>query len=105
MTGTIQSFNFAGGMHLANQNYMSCFRTEQGMCEIQFATTAIGSFALDGLNNNPGALSVGDECTRDYIFFLSTRGARNVDNANRFCGSDLNVQMVNPQPGTIRGKK
>ena len=28
-SGTIESWNFNGGIHLANQNYFSCIRAEQ----------------------------------------------------------------------------
>ena len=35
--GPIQSFNFDGGFHLANQNQLVCVRREAGFCFICFA--------------------------------------------------------------------
>ena len=36
-SGYIQSFNYAGGMHLASQEYHSCIRTEQVMEVCKFS--------------------------------------------------------------------
>ena len=42
-SGYIYSYNYAGGYHLANQDYTNCIRTEQGrMLESLFDTTLIG---------------------------------------------------------------
>ena len=42
-SGYIYSYNYAGGYHLANQDYTNCIRTEQGMMlESLFDTTLIG---------------------------------------------------------------
>ena len=35
-TGFIQSYNYAGGLHLANQDYSACIRTERGYCSISY---------------------------------------------------------------------
>jgi hypothetical protein len=35
-TGTIQSYNFAGGQLLNSQYYNNCIRTEEGYCKIQY---------------------------------------------------------------------
>ena len=35
-TGTIQSYNFAGGHHLAGQDYTACIREEAGYCSITY---------------------------------------------------------------------
>jgi hypothetical protein len=32
VSGTVYSYNFAGGMHLANQNYVNCIRYENIGC-------------------------------------------------------------------------
>ena len=32
-TGTVQSYNFEGGTHLANQNQNMCIRRERGICK------------------------------------------------------------------------
>ena len=36
VTGTLQSYNFAGGQHLANQDYSICVRQEAGYCNIEY---------------------------------------------------------------------
>ena len=104
LTGTISSFNYAGGMHLAEQNYQVCVRTELGMCEIRWAIADTDSFQLDGTVGHPAANSLGDDCSRDYVFTLNTFGARLNQNANRYCGGDLIRHMANPQPGTVRSE-
>lgn len=64
ISGTVQSFNYVGGTHLANQNQLICIRRELNMCRICYATamamnvfdisgkasTAANSMALMGFN-------------------------------------------------------
>ena len=64
ISGTVQSFNYVGGTHLANQNQLICIRRELNMCRICYATamaknvfdisgkasTAASSMALMGFN-------------------------------------------------------
>ena len=50
MTGTLESYNFAGGIHLANQDYTVCIRQEAGYCSIEYtADTFQVSLGVDGL--------------------------------------------------------
>ena len=44
VTGTLQSYNFAGGHHLANQDYSICIRAEVGYCSIEYTAD---TFRLD----------------------------------------------------------
>jgi len=39
-SGTIASYNYQGGVHLANQHYTNCIRAEQGKCSISYAATS-----------------------------------------------------------------
>ena len=49
VTGTLQSYNFAGGKHLAHQDYSICIRQEAGYCSIQYtADTFKVSLGLSG---------------------------------------------------------
>ena len=49
VTGTLQSYNFAGGKHLANQDYTICIRQEAGYCSIEYtADTFKVSMGLSG---------------------------------------------------------
>ncbi len=45
----IQTFNFDGGQHLANQDHNMCIRRERGMCRICYATQANTDFAVSSL--------------------------------------------------------
>ena len=47
-TGTIRTFNYANGIHLANQNQNICFRRESGGCSICFYETNLGDFGVSG---------------------------------------------------------
>ena len=33
-TGTVSTYNYAGGFHLANQNQLQCIRREKGNCKV-----------------------------------------------------------------------
>merc|ERR1711881_664077 len=54
VTGNLYSYNYAGGVHLANQQYTNCIRTEQGYCSITYTEVLTG-----------------DLCTGDYIVIPS----------------------------------
>ena len=43
-TGFIQSYNYAGGLHLANQDYSACIRTERGYCSISYTQVCQNSY-------------------------------------------------------------
>ena len=43
MSGVLQSYNFAGGLQIASQNYKNCIRQEAGHCCIQYTSS---SYAL-----------------------------------------------------------
>ena len=73
-SGTIESFNFDGGVHLANQYYSICIRTEEGYCEIAYTKT---TFSLSSGNTVEG-----DDCTEDYLI-IPDNGKDN----NRRCGN------------------
>ena len=85
-TGYLYSYNYAGGVHLASQDYTNCIRTEQGYCSIEY-TPVGGKFGLSG--SAPTAIAnVGDPCSLDYLIIPgggSSAGA--TTNFDRFCGS------------------
>ena len=71
-SGTIQSYNFAGGRQLVGQNYKNCIRQEAGMCCIQYSviTYNMGAGAADGVTTCAAAgnrCSGATLCTTDYI--------------------------------------
>ena len=79
VTGTLQSYNFAGGIHLANQDYSICIRQEAGYCSIEYtADTFKVSLGLDALPltvDTPSAITLVNTksgvdnivCQTDYI--------------------------------------
>ena len=74
-TGFIQSYNYAGGLHLANQDYSACVRTERGYCSIGYTATDATSFQISSQNPNTATDTgayVGDSCTTDYIEVMPT---------------------------------
>ena len=92
-TGYIYSYNYQGSLHLADQNYNNCIRTESGYCSISYTSVSTDSFQISLITPtaSPAAIgAVGDSCTLDYIVVSeggSTAGA--TTNYDRFCGSLL----------------
>ena len=92
-TGYLYSYNYAGGYHLASQNYNNCIRTESGYCSIAYTAVSTTSFQVSLITPtaSPAAIgAVGDSCTLDYITIPEggpTAGA--TTNMDRFCGSLL----------------
>ena len=42
----VQTYNYAGGMHLADQNQAICVRQEEGNCRICYTTTTLTDFPV-----------------------------------------------------------
>ena len=112
MTGTLQSYNFAGGIHLANQDYTVCIRQEAGYCSIEYTAD---TFKVSlGASNTPASYTPSNghsgvdnvACQTDYIIIPQGRtevtrvkshniiigGATAGANENQyvFCGAFLN---------------
>ena len=68
-SGTIKSYNYDGGYHLANQQYNNCIRTEAGYCSISYAAVSDTTFQISLIAPAPGAAiaQIGDSCTQDWI--------------------------------------
>ena len=45
---SLQTFNFAGGQHLANQRQQICVRRERGQCKICWTTAMDTDFVVSG---------------------------------------------------------
>jgi len=101
ITGTIQSYNFAGAQQLAAQNYKNCIRQEEGYCCIQYTVISynMGGGAADAVTtcatNDDNRCSGATLCTADFIIipqggFSPNSPAGNV-NYDRFCGLNLNA--------------
>ena len=103
-SGYLYSYNYAGGVHLANQEYTHCIRTEQGYCSIEY-TPVGGNFGLSG--TAPTAIAyVGDPCSQDYLVIAgggSSAGA--TTNYDRFCGSLFSTSNAATSGATLYTNK
>ena len=97
LTGRFQTFNFqdsATPLHLANQQYDVCIRSEDGYCCVQYAPCAgeANSYSLDQLAAAINA-EVGTLCTNDYIEIEGVSAHCDASSMNvqgtRLCGNTL----------------
>lgn len=88
-SGSVYSYNWQGGVHLANQRYDACVRREEGYCSIAWWAKDT-EFQLTSSDPTTGV--VGIDCTTDYVMIPrlgpSIASGRNYD---RFCGGLLSV--------------
>ena len=99
-SGIIQSYNFDGSLHLANQNQRICFRQERGNCRICYTAQSPTDFATSYYEPNGVGVNMASNCCRYGANGLNTRGFDCVqipratlftngnDRASRFCGRD-----------------
>lgn len=74
-TSTIQTYNFAGGQHLASQNQNICIRQERGQCRICYwTTTAITDFVLSSKTSKMSAFVKSTICCGYGAAFDKTSG-------------------------------
>lgn len=113
------NYNYAGGVHLANQNQNICFRREHTYCAVCFAAADVGDFKVSGV----GMFNVGDTATNccgyggtaattsaktffDCVMIPSARKmtltmqALNKD----FCGSNMGFGTVDDVQATVCSK-
>jgi len=70
LSGSVYSYNFAGGQMLASMVYNNCIRTEKGYCAIQWkesSTTPPDSFGLGAAIASANAAGVLNACPLAYI--------------------------------------
>ena len=106
-TGFIQSFNYDGGVHLANQNYQICMRTGRGMCKISYVATST-SFQMSGPSTTLASLVQSNSCTEDYITIpggtnpaLPTGPTAPLTYIYRYCGGILSYTSAATATATI----
>lgn len=64
--GKFQSFNYVGGVHLADQNQNICIRREKNICRICYATAdTANSFDISGMGATKMGL-IGSKVRRAY---------------------------------------
>jgi len=59
---TVQTYNFAGGHHLANQQQQICVRRERGNCRICWTAMADTDFAVSAKTNKMAGVVDQEEC-------------------------------------------
>lgn len=97
-TGTVYTYNYQGGYHLANQNYQNCIRTESGYCSISYTAS---TFQVSGTT----ASLFGDSCTLDYVLIpgaAATAGA--TPNYDRWCGAFLALTPTSANSAVLTSK-
>ena len=97
-TGTIYSYNYAGGTHLAGQQYNNCIRTEAGYCSISYSSTA---FSVSG---SAAAAAVGPAaCTTDFVTipFGGSSTADPTSSGSSFCGQILSHTAAAAQAAVL----
>ncbi|XP_025423759.1 uncharacterized protein LOC112693075 [Sipha flava] len=114
ISGTVKSFNYESfsGLHLSNQDYTICLRTERNFCSVQYSAcddqmnNRSHAFTLTGntLGQNPVQANVGSvgssPCNSDYLIIpcvSSKQGpVTSVTNTcvDRLCGGTLNTDYT-----------
>jgi len=89
-TGTVKSYNYDGGVQLADQSYVNCIRQEEGYCSIGYSSSTT-TFKVSGTTADSPQIMKGDECTTDYVFIprAGPTTAPGSNNYDRFCGGLL----------------
>ncbi|CAL8110369.1 unnamed protein product [Orchesella dallaii] len=105
VSGVVESFNFQGGMHLANLDYSVCVRMEDGMRFIDWSPCSANSVRFAGgpaqLPTAPTANAMCQNTLTDYLVIiqgvsfplLTTTTNPTVSTADRYC--DLSFQQAN----------
>jgi len=89
-TGTVKSYNYDGGVQLADQNYVNCIRQEEGYCSIGYSSSTT-SFQISSISTGSASGLYGADCTTDYVFIprAGPTTAPGSNNYDRFCGGVL----------------
>ena len=103
-TGILYSFNYADSLHLTNQQYEVCVRTEEGYCSISYSSLSSTSFQVSGIAPSTSAAIalVGDSCSQDWVSIPGggqTSGAST--SSDRHCGSYLSYTNSGTSPTTV----
>jgi len=64
--GTIQSYNWSGGKHLADQNQVICIRREDDKTKICYSTSAVNDISISGTQYAVQAVCGGYQATAMY---------------------------------------
>ena len=110
-SGNIQSFNWKGGRHLADQRHKICFRQELNLCRICFTqaeTTDFDTVSMDVTNPSNLDSCFTSDSYRDYLIVpaLSTKTSSRAHSQSILCGSaqritGFGVQLTTPNSQAI----
>jgi len=93
LTGTIQSYNFAGSTQISTHEWKGCIRQEEGYCCIQWDVVTWDVNAAT-CATAPNTCAGATNCLIDYVTIpagqLTTTGVPDIQTTT-FCGSNLNV--------------
>jgi len=120
--GVVKTFNFDGGVHLADQNQNICIRRERGICKVCWAPTALDDFEVSGKVSAPTSMEAGfnkaSACCGYGMDGMTTIGfdcltipgaAKNTANnkglPEQFCGRNLIDATADPFSGKKDTKK
>jgi len=83
-SGTVYSYNYQGGLHVEEQEYVNCIRREEGKCSM--ATWAESTeFKISGTGSTS---STDDDCVTDYVYVPRARTSLTIlKNVDRICGT------------------
>ena len=91
LTGTLQSYNYAGLAQLQGHQYKNCIRAEEGFCCIQYDVVAFAVSATSCADATTNRCSGSSVCTTDYIIVPGTVST-GVVTYDRFCGVNLHPE-------------
>ena len=103
-TGVLYSYNYGESLHLTNQQYDLCIRTEEGHCSISYSSLSSTSFQVSEIAPSTSAAiaQIGESCSQDWITIPGggqTPGAST--SSDRHCGSYLSYTTLGTAPTTI----
>jgi len=91
LTGTLQSYNFAGAAQIKGHNYKNCVRAEEGYCCIQYDVVTWAVNAATCADATANRCSGSTVCVSDYIIVPGTIST-GVITYDRFCGVNLHPE-------------
>lgn len=99
VSGNVVSYNYQGGMHLANHNYRACIRKERDRCSIGYYSPPEEFKLSQSASSNLG----GSQCFLDFVSIPRIgvgTASTNKRNTDRLCGGTFGV---NPGNGVSTG--
>ena len=84
LTGTLQSYNYAGLAQIQGHNYKNCIRAEEGYCCIQYDVVGYAINALACSDSTAARCSGSTNCVSDYIIVPGVQTTGPIYSYDRF---------------------